>query len=209
LTYNIAGGAMDAGAVRYSVIFIAPFLIGAIACGWVCPAGLIQDLLFRRRVAIEVPTKLHKWLRVLRYVFAALFVAGVFLVPAAAQHDLSGFARLEFSASLAAWLAVAAAVISIFINRFFCRYVCPFGALSGIKSLARPVTINRDAARCVNCGKCDKACPMKIAMSRANSSYSPNCINCFKCVEECPKKALALGFRDYVGGIKDLLKKKP
>jgi NAD-dependent dihydropyrimidine dehydrogenase PreA subunit len=59
----------------------------------------------------------------------------------------------------------------------------------------------------VNCGKCDKTCPMKIAMSRANSSYSPNCINCFKCVEDCPKKALALGFRDYIKSVGDLFKK--
>jgi polyferredoxin len=207
LTYQIAGAALDAKAVSYSVIFIAPFLIGAIACGWVCPAGLLQDLLFRRRLAVDIPAKLHKRLRTLRYVFAVLFVAGLFVIPAAMQRGMGGFAKFEFSASLAAWLAAAAAAVSVFVNRFFCRYACPFGAMSGIKSLARPVTINRDAARCVKCGACDRACPMKIEMSRVRSSCSPNCVDCFKCIESCPKKALALGFRDYINGIKDLFEK--
>ncbi|MDR2269212.1 MAG: 4Fe-4S binding protein [Rickettsiales bacterium] len=206
LTYQVIK-TIDVKAISYTVIFIAPFLIGALACGWVCPAGLAQDLLFRRRFAINVPMPLHKWIRVLRYVFAALLITGLFSLPLMIQRGITGFVRFEFSAPLALWLAVASAVASIFINRFFCRYLCPLGAMSGVKSLARAATINRDEARCVKCGACDKVCPMKIAMSRTNSSCSPNCVDCFKCIESCPKKALYLGFRDYIKSFRDLFKK--
>jgi formate hydrogenlyase subunit 6/NADH:ubiquinone oxidoreductase subunit I len=33
---------------------------------------------------------------------------------------------------------------------------------------------------------------------------SPNCVACFRCIENCPKKALCLGMRDYVAGLKEI-----
>lgn len=206
LSYQIA--VLDIKAVSYTAIFIAPFIIGAIACGWFCLAGLVQDIVFLRRFKIEVPNTAHKWLRVVRYVFAALFIAGLLALPAAVRLGMVDIAKLKFAGNLAAWLAVVSIAASVFINRFFCRYFCPLGALAGIKSLVRPVTINRDAARCVNCKMCDKACPMKIAMSKVKSSCSPNCVDCFRCIESCPKKALYFGIRNYRAGIDELRPKK-
>jgi polyferredoxin len=188
----------DTKAVSYALIFVAPLIIGAVACGWACPAGLVQDVLFRKKLALEVPARAHKILRITRYVFAVLFITGAFALPAAVQRSIGGMARLEFTPGIGLWLALASAAASIFINRFFCRYLCPFGAISGVKSLVRPATINRDESRCVKCGACDRACPMKIAMSKARSSCSPNCIDCFKCIESCPKRALYIGARNYL-----------
>ena len=201
LSYPVA--MLDIKAVSYTAIFVAPFIIGALACGWFCPAGLVQDAVFVRRLGIKVPDAAHKWLRALRYVFATLFVAEALSMPAAVRMGIIDIAKLKFVGGLAAWLAIASIAASMFVNRFFCRYFCPLGALAGIKSLLRPVTINRDASRCVNCKACDRACPMKIAMSRVKSSCSPNCVDCFRCIESCPKKALYLGIRNYRVGFEE------
>ena len=188
----------DAPAVHYTMVIIIPFLIGAFNCGWTCPLGIAQDILHRRRLDIDVPYRLHNILRVLRYVFGALFISGLFVLPAAIMFSFSNANRGEVVFGLALYLAIASLVVSIFINRFFCRYICPLGAIKGVKGLLRPITINRDVKKCDKCRICDRECPMKIVVSRTVSSWSPNCINCYECIEKCPRGALSIGARKYL-----------
>ncbi|MDR3290245.1 MAG: 4Fe-4S binding protein [Rickettsiales bacterium] len=185
--------------ILYTMVFVAPLFIGAITCGWICPAGLLQDVLFKcgnglNKKIPDISLKIHKKIRWLRYIFAGTLVTGVFVLPATIQHGIGNLTKLQFAG---AYISIAFAIISIFINRFFCRYCCPYGAIAGIKSLIRPLTIKKNKSLCINCKKCDNVCPMKIEMSKVISSCSPNCINCFKCMENCPKKALYIGIREY------------
>ena len=65
----------------------------------------------------------------------------------------------------------------------------------GIMSLLRPFTIKRNEQTCVNCGKCDKACPMQINVSKAGKLRTPQCVNCFECMSTCPVDgAMEYGF---------------
>ncbi|GMO61222.1 MAG: hypothetical protein Ta2D_07130 [Rickettsiales bacterium] len=192
--------------ISYNLIIgIFPLIFGVFACGWLCPAGLIQDIVFFRKFGVRIPDKYHKYLRILRYVFAILFITGIYRVNANIQHSIGGIATLKYDfSSYIFWISVGIITISIFIERFFCKYLCPFGSIGGIKSLIRPFTINRDS-KCVGCKMCDKICPMQITISKLESSYSPNCINCFKCIETCPKKALHYGIRNYKSTFKDVV----
>ncbi len=62
-------------------------------------------------------------------------------------------------------------------------------------SLLRPFTIKRNVDTCINCGKCDKACPMQINISKAGKLRSPQCVNCFECTSACPVNgAMEYGF---------------
>ncbi|WP_405306885.1 4Fe-4S binding protein, partial [Methanobrevibacter sp.] len=48
--------------------------------------------------------------------------------------------------------------------------------------------------KCINCGKCVKACPMDVEMLN-NSRKRENgteCILCLDCVHSCPNDALKL-----------------
>ncbi|MDR0423616.1 MAG: 4Fe-4S binding protein [Rickettsiales bacterium] len=204
----------DNKAITYVVINILPLVIGVVMCGWGCPAGLIQDLVFIRnfnkKYNYEVPTKVHKILRLVRYIFAILLITGIVSFsskilwqnPTLIQRNINSWWSGIPNLDLVFYVSAITIIISVFINRFFCRYLCPFGAMGGIKSLLRPLTINKNKS-CTNCKMCDKVCPMKIEMSKIESSCSPNCINCWKCIENCPKKALYIGTRNYTKSLKE------
>ena len=85
-------------------------------------------------------------------------------------------------------LLIGIVILSLFYYRPFCRYLCPLGAIYGCFN---PVSILRyrlDKDACIQCGKCQKACPFAI-----DPSQTPNhveCIRCGRCLDACPTDAL-------------------
>ncbi len=49
-----------------------------------------------------------------------------------------------------------------------------------------------DAARCVKCGLCAKACPVKNILMENGPKPQGACVFCYRCVNLCPKKAVTL-----------------
>lgn len=79
-------------------------------------------------------------------------------------------------------------VIGSFINKnFWCRYFCPYGALLGILGWISPFRIVRDKDKCIDCGKCTKACPAYIIVENKKTVTDPECLVCYDCVPACPK----------------------
>lgn len=195
-------------------------LIGRFVCGWLCPFGLIQDLLHK----IPFPRKIKtfrgdKLLRKLKYVFLAVFVIlmPLFLVDILGQGapwfcklicpvgTLEGGIPLvllnEGLRSAVGWLygwktviLVVILAASVVIYRPFCKYICPLG---GIYGLFNPISVFRyriDRTKCVSCGKCAGQCDM--GCDPVKNPNDPECIRCGKCAEICPTGAICAGFRD-------------
>jgi polyferredoxin len=158
--------------------------------------------LFRRTFAL--PRWADLPLRTLKYLLLGFFVWAVakmsveairaFLAsPYGLVADvkmLNFFRHMGTTAAVVIGVLVAA---SLLIPNFWCRYLCPYGALHGIVSWLSPTRIRRDLDTCIDCAKCTKACPSRLAVDVKLSIASPECTGCMECVAACPVKgALAM-----------------
>lgn len=191
-------------------------LFGRIVCGWLCPFGLVQDLLFKippKKKIRRLPGE--KYLRKIRYV---VLVVMCILLPMLAKGSygvgmpwfckwicpsgtlLGGIPLLALNEELRSvigwlftWKLFLLVVIitgSILMFRPFCRYICPLGAIYGLMNPVSLVRMRVSKSRCVGCGACQKACGLDIPVYKEPNST--DCIRCGKCVTVCPYNALKL-----------------
>lgn len=95
--------------------------------------------------------------------------------------------------SLATAVLGAVLLAEFFISRFWCRYLCPLGAFFALLQRVSPLKIRRNPDVCINCGKCDRACPTGLSPSRHVGLAAGDCIACGMCVDACPRQG-ALDF---------------
>ena len=204
----------SAGAMLYVVGTIGAVgaLLGRIPCGWICPFGLLQDLLYK----IPLPKlRLPGWAGYFKY--ASLGILAVLLPLLVRVHWFSrlcpvgtleggiplqvlppsGVTRAILEPGVFFWLKIA--ILAFFLlwmtvtKRPFCRTACPLGA---ILSLFNPISLYRlevDWGSCTKCGRCREVCPVDI-----NVYDNPNaleCVRCLECRDACPSASVTSGFR--------------
>lgn len=190
----------ESSMVLFGITLVLLVLVGPVICGWICPLGSIQEWIgkigkkiFKKRYNTFVPSKLDKVLRYLRYV-VLIWVTYMTIVSGKLifQDYDPYFTLFNFwtsEVSLAGIIILTLTlVLSLFVERPFCKYACPFGAFQGLYNLIRIFPIKRNAATCINCKACDRACPMNIEVSKAQSVRDHQCISCLECTSEvaCP-----------------------
>lgn len=193
-------------------------LIGRFVCGWLCPFGLIQDLLHKIPFPKKISTfKWDKPLRWLKYVILLVFVIllPLFLVDVLGQ-GAPWFCKLICPAGtleggvplvllneemrgaigwLYAWknaLLIGIIVLSILIYRPFCKYICPLGAIYGAFNSISVFRYRVDEDKCIHCGKCARSC--KMGVDPVKNANSAECIRCGLCQQVCPTDAISSGF---------------
>jgi polyferredoxin len=200
-----------AALVLFGVFLAASLLLKKAFCSWLCPVGTASEYLwkfgrkiFRRNLA--VPRWLDISLRSLKYLLLAFFLFIVFTMPVdslvgflmspfgiVADVKMLNFFRYLGTIGLAVVMVLVA--LSVVIQNFWCRYLCPYGALMGIVSALSPVKIRRDAEGCIDCGKCNKACPSHLPVDQLVQILSVECTACMECVAACPAEyALQFSF---------------
>jgi NAD-dependent dihydropyrimidine dehydrogenase PreA subunit len=168
-------------------------------CGQICPLGTIQELfgrlgrkLFKRRRTL--PAALDRPARYLKYVVLAVFTVWTWAAAELVMRPFDPWATYHHltSAELFATFPIGLAVLGVTVagslvyDRFFCKYLCPMGAFLGIISKLGAFRVHREADVCIDCGACDKACPMNVNVSHADDVKSAECIQCAECVNACP-----------------------
>lgn len=184
-------------------------VFGRLPCGWVCPFGFLQDLLYK----IPSPKlRLPRWARYFKYVALGLlallfpFLSGVQtycrFCPAGALEGAVPLKVLPPGMPLPPtgwffWLKIAILVAflawMVVTKRPFCRTFCPLGASL---ALLTPVSLHRmevDENLCTECGECRSVCPVDIDIYE--NPNSPECIRCLDCKKACPVGAITSGFR--------------
>lgn len=187
---------------------------GRLLCGWVCPFGFIQDLLYR----IPAPKfSLPGWMRWIKY--AMLFLP-VLALPALISDGLGlgvpyfckwicPAGTLEAAVPLYilyppvrsglgylfAWrvfLLLLFLVLVILVKRGFCQAFCPLGAFYSFFNPFSFYRLGVDRSRCTGCHTCKKSCFAGINVPE-NPNH-PECIRCLDCVRNCPNGAISRGF---------------
>ncbi len=205
----------------YALGFITLFgtLFGRLICGFLCPFGLLQDLLFR----IPFIKKLRRLpgeraLRFLRFVILALFVI---LLPMAVADAVGigdpwfckyicptgtlegGIPLVLLNEGLRSaigflytWKLLILGVLllaSIIIFRPFCRYICPLGAIYGLFNKVSLTKFKIDDKKCIQCGACKQTCKLDIEVWKNPNSI--DCIKCGDCKNICPTGAIQNAFQ--------------
>ena len=191
-------------------------VLGRLVCGFLCPFGLLQDLLHKIPFPKKIGTfKGDKLLRKLKYAMLIVLVIVLplcvkltpffckYLCPSGTVSGLllalGDTSLFRLFGSRFAWKACILGIIvllSVVIYRPFCKYLCPLGAIYGPMNRASLYRMRRCEGRCTHCGVCAATCPMQVDPSKTPNSAE--CIRCGACVHACPTGALRLSFRERI-----------
>jgi len=167
-------------------------LFGRMVCGWFCPAGWFQDLLYKLRtpkirftskilnklgfvnlvlVAMLIPylTKEHWFSKIC---FMGLLQGGIPL--ALSDPEVRMLIGTFFYVKIA--ITVFFLSLTVFIKRPFCRFFCPLGAVYSLFNRVSLVRLEVSEG-CIQCNRCQEVCPMDIKIYE-----DPNSLQCIRCL---------------------------
>lgn len=180
-------------------------IAGRAFCGWMCPLGTLQDMFAawarrlsgekklprgkksKARFPIQVPPKIDKWLRYLKYLILAIILIFSTMTVYPPLRDICPARAIfgfHWNTPLLGIVLLLFVLSSMLIKRFSCKYLCPLGAALAIFNKISPVHLNIDNQNCTNCGRCDNECPVDIPAIPENLR-SAECIRCLECLETC------------------------
>ena len=194
-------------------------IFGRLICGFLCPFGFLQELLYKIPVRKwKIPKKIDDRLRYLKYVILVVFVLllpaflhgtyGIgdpwfckYICPAgtleggiplvSVNSGLRSMVGVLFSWKILILILVL--VASMHIYRPFCKYMCPLGAIYGLFNRFSIYQMQVEKDKCTHCGICEKTCLMQVNVTE--NINSPECIRCGACKNVCPVHAIKSGYR--------------
>ena len=191
----------------FGTIILFGLLLGRMVCGFLCPVGLGQELLYKIKTPKVKKSKITRIFSYFKYVVLIVFVGVLpilfsipgfceFICPAGTLEGGVGLlsnptneGSLGMLGPLFSWkftLLILVVVASIFIYRMFCRFLCPLGALYGFFCRVAMLGIKLDKDKCTDCGLCISVCKMDIKRVGDHE-----CIHCGGCISVCPAKAIS------------------
>jgi len=155
------------------VLILLTLIFGRVFCAWICPYGTLLTffggLKKQKKHFPEAfsDTSIKYGVMLGFLVTAAILGRYTFcdVCPAGAMYRFLGPASISFP-----WLLLIPlmffVVVMIFAvyydGRAWCKYFCPLGAFVACVDRASASRIALPADRCIECRRCEKACPMSI-----------------------------------------------
>lgn len=212
LSFDIVGRALF---YVVGMILLFSILFGRVICGWICPFGFLQDLIYRFPF---YKRKLILPFNIQRYIKHGFLIFFVLIFPIAFIGDFgygtlwyckyfcpagtleAGIINLPLRPELKelvgklflikVFILVIVFVLCIIELRFFCKNLCPLGLMYGLFNRFSIFQLSWSEKTCSACSLCEKVCPMDLAIPKGLNSAE--CIRCLNCLKVCPTKAINL-----------------
>lgn len=203
-------GIFVGSAAVFSLMFLVSLLIGRAFCGWLCPAGGLQECCF---TVSNKKAKGGKYDWIKYFIWAPWISAIIILaIGAGGFKEINLFYHIDYGISVS---NIYAYIIYYFFvglivllalaagKRAFCHYVCwmaPFMVIGKkIRNLFGLPTLHltSDSGNCNQCKLCVKSCPMSLNVTEmvgTKNMENSECILCGVCVDNCPNGSIKYAF---------------
>jgi len=177
---------------------VSAVLFGRAFCGWVCPGGLVNQILGKvAPVKLRVRNSLTR-LSPLGGTLSVFFAATVFFLLQQPRSNVpirtggilliggSYFRTFRHLLAHPKHHLVGFLVGGLLVANLWCRFACPTGSLLEV---FRPVSVMKfyKTSRCNDCNQCLQVCEMGTRPAEAG------CTNCGDCLGSCPVNAIRFG----------------
>jgi len=203
-----------AGWYVLGILLLFGVTLGRTICGWLCPLGLIQELLHKIPTPKLKKSRITRALSWLKYVILAVFVIAIplwyglryqiplpgfckYICPAGTFEGAMGHLANPANTSYYSMLGIlftrkfvimlVIGLACIFCYRSFCRFLCPLGAIYGLWNRFNVIGVKVDNSLCSHCGACVRHCGMDVWCVGDHE-----CISCGKCMDVCSQGAISI-----------------
>jgi ferredoxin-type protein NapH len=177
-------------------------LVGRMACGWLCPFGYLQELLYRvKSRKMEIPrvfSALPYLILIVLVILLPFFttehwfskvcpvgtlVAGIPWVTWNPVNPQTGTLTIEagtIGPLFVLKIAILVGLLALFVvaRRPFCRFMCPLGLFWSFFNRVSFVRLSVGPG-CTQCDMCADKCPSGLRVYE--NPNSPDCVRCLQC----------------------------
>ncbi|MDH5174746.1 MAG: 4Fe-4S binding protein [Elusimicrobiota bacterium] len=197
--------------ITFALLFFVSLFLGRSFCGWLCPAGGVQEWCFavndkKARDGRLNCIKYFIWIPWIGIIIITAISAGGFHTVNPLHLTETGISVSEPASYMLYFTIVGLFLILSFTagKRAFCHYLCwmaPFMIIgTKIKNFLRWPSLHLEVAsdKCKQCKTCDKNCPMSLEVSKmVERGFMKNaeCILCGNCVDNCTERVIKYHWR--------------
>ena len=139
---------------------------GRISCGFLCPLGFFQDIIWRVTEKLHLPKlsrneKFMKVIHIFNRIFLVFFICDIVSLIVIFVFSPQILSKIVIPIFVPIIIVCFMIVLNSFARRFFCN-VCPIGSFIGIFERLNIIKLEKDCDTCTMCGACYEACPMRI-----------------------------------------------
>ena len=208
----LASSGKTAPSYIFGILLLTGLLLGRSVCAYLCPFGLIEELLHKIPSPKIKKSKLTRCLSWMKYMILIYFVLLIPIwyglrenlpIPGFCKYicpvgilegaipllshpkNTSKLSMLSGLFTLKFVIFILIITLCIFCYRAFCRFLCPLGAIYGLLNRYCLCGMTVLPEKCTACGRCISHCQMDV-----KKIGDHECIQCGDCIKVCPHQAI-------------------